>query len=200
MDFEELQKSWQQQVQVPELEPDRIDTLMDKWTKRQRKLRRNNLLVTLAFIAVFADLAWVYISFRAGHTALFGGSILAMAVCMLVYLWVMWRGTSYDKYDPATASNLYIDKYLEKLVWQRTTITTYSWIYATLLWIAFMFYSYELTRHSSLTMKIAIPAVVSVYIFGMFTIFRYTKKRKQLKIIDELIAEMIALKDKMDML
>lgn len=200
MDFEELQKSWQQQVKVPELEPDRIDTLMDKWTKRQRKLRRNNLLVSLAFIAVFADLAWVYISFRAGHTALFGGSILAMALCMIVYLWVMWRGTSYDKYDPATASNLYIDKYLEKLFWQRTTITTYSWIYATLLWIAFMFYSYELTRHSSLTMKIAIPAVVSVYIFGMFTIFRYTKKRKQLKIIDELIAEMIALKDKMDML
>jgi hypothetical protein len=185
---------------VPELEPDRIDALMDKWTKRQRKLKRNNILVSLAFIAVFADLAWVYISFRAGHTALFGGSILAMGLCMLMYLWVMWRGVSYETYDPAAASNIYIDKYLQKLFWQRTTITTYSWIYAMLLWLAFMFYSYELTRNASLTMKITIPAAVTVYIFGMFTLFRFTKKKKQLKIIDELINEMIAIKDKMELL
>ncbi len=200
MDFEELQKSWQQQVKVPELEPGKIDLLMDKWTKQQRKLKRNNIFVSIAFLFVFIDLAWVYLSFRAKYGVLFGGSIAAMALFMLVYLWIMWKGVVYDKYDPALASNIYVDKYLQKLRWQRITITTYSWIYAVLLWLAFMFYCYELTRSASLALKIGAPAVITVYIFGMFILVRFTKKKKQLRIIDELIGEMVTLKDKMDML
>lgn len=199
MDFEELQQSWKKQsLDIPELSPERLDELMDKWTKQQRKLKRNNIFVTIAFCLVFVDLGWVYFSFRQGHTAFFGGSLLSMACFMLVYLGVIWKGVSYDSYDPASASNIYISRYLDKLYWQRKTITVYSWVHAFLLWGAFMFYSYDIARNSSARTRILIPAVITAYIFGMHILFRFTKKKKQLRIIDELIAEMKKIKEVID--
>lgn len=201
MDFEELQRSWQQQpVEIPDVKADQVDALMGKWDKEQRKLKRNNIIVTILFSLVFVDFGAVYFKFREGKSILFGGSILMLALCMLVFLWVLWRGVAYDKYDPAAASNVYIEKYLQKLRWRRRTITHYIWVYATMLWIGFMFYSYSLNYDPGSKLKIWMPICVTIYIFGMVTLVRFTKKKKQLKVIDELIADIEAMKKKMDLL
>ena len=199
MDFEELQQSWKKQsLDIPELSPQRLDELMGRWNKQQRKLKRNNILVTVSFFLVFIDFGWVYYSFHNTRTVFFGGSLLAMACFMLVYLGVIWKGVSYDNYDPAAASNIYISKYLDKLNWQRKTITLYSWIHAVLLWGAFMFYCYDITRNMMLRDRVLIDIGITVYIFGMHLLFRFTKKKRQLKVIDELIDEMTRIKKLID--
>ena len=201
MDFDELQKSWKAQpVDIPELKPEIIDELASKWAKQQKKLKRVNIFVSIAFLFVFIDLGWVYYSFHEGHTIYFGGSIFMMFFMMCIYLAMLWRGLSFDKFTADTASNIYLDKYIGKLRWQRMLITRYSWIYAFLLWLLFMFYCYDVTMKGSLQMRLIIPAVITVYIWGMQLIMRYTKKKKQLKNIDELIAEMEEVKRRMDAL
>lgn len=201
MDFDELQKSWKAQpVEIPELKPEMIDELASKWAKQQSKLKRVNIFVSVAFLLVFVDLAWVYFSFHKGHTIFFGGSIFMMFLMMCIYLVMLWRGLSLDKFTTDTASNIYLDKYIRKLRWQRMLITRYSWIYAFLLWLLFMFYCYDITLNATLQMKLIIPSVITVYIFGMQLIMRFTKKKKQLKNIDDLIAEMTDMKRKMETL
>lgn len=199
MDFDELQKSWKaQRVDIPELKPEMINVLASKWSKQQRKLKRVNIFVSIAFLLVFVDLGWVYYSFHKGHTIFFGGSIFMMFVMMCIYLAMLWRGLSFDKFTADTASNIYLDKYIRKLRWQRMLITRYSWIYAFMLWLLFMFYCYDVTMKGSLQMKLIIPAVISIYIWGMQLLMRFTKKKKQLKNIDDLIAEMTEMKQRME--
>lgn len=199
MDFDELQKSWKtQQVDIPEIKPEAVDELMGKWTQQQKKLKRRNILSSVAFFLVFINLGWVYTTLREGRSIFFGGSILMMALLMVIYIWVMWKGVTYDKYDPAAASNVYIDKYLQKLYWQRKTVTRYTWVYAWLIWLAFMFYCYDITTGGAMLWRILIPVIITIYIFGMLLITRYTAKKKQLKKIDELIEEMEEIKGKME--
>lgn len=199
MDFEELQRSWQQQaIDIPDVKPEEVEHLMSKWDRQQRKLKRNNIIVTISFALVFADFGYVYYKFHSERPGFYGGSILMMALCMLVYLWVIWRGVAYDRYDASSASNVYIDKYLEKLYWQRKTITHFTWIYGATLWLAFMFYCYSLESKASMAFKIWAPLIITIYIAGMMLLVRLTKGKKKLKAIDELIKEMEDIKSKLE--
>ena len=198
MDFEQLQKSWQSQpIGNPEEIPavrERVTTL---WKKQQRGVMWSNTRTTIGFVLVFVNLAWVYFSFRAGHTFFFGGSILLMYILLFAYLLVIWKGFVFKKNDPTLASNEYLDNQLRALQWRRKTITTYGWIYASLLWLAFMFYCMDVTSGASLTWRIGAPASITAYIFGIQLVLKYTTQKKQLKKIDDLINDLTVLRSGM---
>jgi hypothetical protein len=196
MDFEELQQSWRKQpLDIKEDHTVIKERITNEWSRQQRQVTRRNVFTTVAFTGVLITISWVYVSFHAGHTAMFGASLLFMAALMLVYLWTLWRGVAYQHIDHTLASTVYIDNNLKKLYWRRKTITTYTWIYSVLLWLAFMFYVYDVTYPGSMLLRISAPLIITAYIFGMQ--FAVTKKaqKKQLKKIDALIADMQQLKE-----
>ena len=194
MDFDELQKNWQAQpVNIPEADPARLEALAQKWHKQQRGVRRSNILSTIGFLAVIINFCWVYWSFHAGRSLLFGGSLLMMVAVMLVFMWVMWKGVSYNKEDMSLTSASYIDQYLQRLYWRRKTITTYKWIYAFLLWLALMLYFVDVLKGGSTLLIVGAVSGTTVYIAGVM-LLTIRKSKKKLVEIDELISELQELK------
>lgn len=199
MDFEELQKNWlSQPVNLPENTPAINDVLINQWKKQQRRTLWSNIFTTLGFIGALLVFAWVYISFHQGHSAFFGGSLLFMSVLLFVYLWVLWKGIAYKKNDPTLPSKKYLQHALKKLYWRRKTITAYTWIYSVLLWAALMFYGFDVTSGGSILFKTVFISATTIYIFGMMALMKYTKQKKQLKELDQLISDMQQLKDKLE--
>jgi len=198
MNFEELQANWRSQpLSIPQQKTGAKDNLIRQWHKQQRNVLWANIGTTAAFLGVFIVLGWVFISFHKGRTLFFSGSLLFMLLLLSVYLWVIWKGVANKKNDPALSSKVYIDDYLSKLFWRRRTITTYTWIYSILLWLAFMFYCLDITRGGSLLLQVSAPVSITLYIFGMQLLMRYTKQKKQLAKLDQLIADMQELKMKL---
>jgi len=198
MDFEQLQQSWRSQPIDAAADIAGIKNKVEnQWAKQQRSIMRSNTFTTIAFAAVLVNFGWVYSSFHKGHTIFFGGSLLFMTLLMLVYVWVLWKGYILKKNDPSVSSDVYLSAYLDKLYWRRKTITTFTWIYSVLLWLAFMFYCFDVTTGGSPAWRILPPVIISVYIFGMNWILSKTTKKKQLKKLDELIGDIRQLKDKM---
>jgi hypothetical protein len=195
MTFEELQKSWQTQ---PVAAAEDSTVMYERFASKMRKQQRSALLtaigITVAFWCTLSVFAWVYIKFHKGHSLFFSGSIISMAALLLVYLGVIWRGISFNKIDPTLPGNLYLDHHLAKLLWRRKTITTYTWIYAILLAFGLMCYMYDVLRTASIALKIGAPLATLVYIFGMQILKGRTSQKKQLAKIDELIADLEALK------
>ena len=58
-----------------------------------------------------------------------------------------------------------------------------------------MFYCIDVTRGGSLLLQIGAPLTTTVYIFGMQIFIQKTSQKKQLKKLDELIADMQKIKD-----
>ena len=195
MNFDDIQKSWKDQpvrepVNVAQLKSD----VKTRWEKQQRRLKLTNIGVTLAFAGTIAIMASVYVSFHEGHTIFFGGSIFAMWALMVVYLGVMWRGLAYKKDAMEVSSTEYLDYQIKKLAWQRKVIAKYSQVYAVILWLCLMLYMWDVTTGGSLWYKIGAPLITSAYIFGMLVYVNMTKRRKQIKKIDELVADLEELK------
>ncbi len=199
MDFDELQKNWRSQpvAKQEDMQTDK-EQLESHWKKQQRGVLRSNIGVTISFAFVFVVFAWVYTSFHEGRSIFFTGSIVFISVLMLVYLWILWKGIANKRNDPTVSSKDYIDHSIKKLYWRRKTITTYAWIYSILLWLALMFYLLDVTSTGSMQFKVGAIAVTTIYIFGARIIIMKTKEKRQLKTLDELIAEMQLLKKKME--
>ncbi len=189
--FEELQESWRSQpVAAAEDTALMQRRFTEKWKKQQRRVLWSNIGVTAAFAGVIVNFVWVYVSFHAGRSLFFSGSLLFMVLLLLVYLWVMWKGISLKKNDPDVPGNEYIVHCLQVLYWRRKTITVYSWIYCILLWLALMCYFYDVLKGASLQLQVGATAATTAYIFGVQLLTRFTSKKKQLKKLDELIGDL----------
>ena len=199
MNFEDLQKSWKSQPVAPLATEEILARVKKNWNKQYRNILLRNIFTTLAFIAVFIDFAWVYSSFHKGHSIFFGGSILFMVILMITFLWVLWKGMLYKKADFSTSNKDYLSVYIEKLHWRRKTIGTYSTIYMVLLWLALMFYSWDVTQGGSILFRVGAPLAITIYCFLTWFISRRTKCKKQLAKIDALIADLRHLGDSIDL-
>ncbi len=191
MNFEDLQKNWQSQpvnalTDTTLLKKD----LQSKWQKHQRKLMLTNIFLTLSFIVVFAVVGWVYFAYRSDFGWQFSASIGTMYLLLIIYLMVSWRGYAFKKEYLDVSSTDYINYQLLKLSWQRKTITTWSLVYAVLLWLIIMMYELEVTARGTLMFKATTIAITSAYIFGTTIWSRFTKQKKQLAKLDEMIAEL----------
>jgi hypothetical protein len=199
MNFEELQKSWHSQpVTLSENNAAIEERMIGRWRKQQRTVLWSNIATTIGFVGVFFVFGKVFASFHAGHSAFFGGSMLAMVAVMLMYLVVAWKGFASRKIDHSIAIRKYLDSYSKALQWRRKLITTYNWVYAVLLWASLMCYILDVTHGGSMLLQIGAPAITTAYIFGVIFITRYTKGKKQLLNIDELMADINLLKEKME--
>jgi len=195
MNFEDIQKSWRgQQVAEPQglqLQQE----VKTRWQKQQRKLLLTNIGVTLAFIGTSCIMLSVYLSFHQGRSLFFSSSILAICALMFFYLGVMWRGISYRKERMDVSSTDYLDHQIKKLLWQRKVLKTFSQYYAVILWLCLMLYGWDVTAGGTIWFKLGFVGLTSAYIFGMLIYINKTKRKRQIKKLDELIASLREIKD-----
>jgi membrane-associated HD superfamily phosphohydrolase len=146
MNFEELQNSWKAQPVNPGgAAPGVQDGLLKQVRRQQRTVLWSNIATTLGFTATFCVFGWLYASLHAERGSLFGGSLLFMSLIMLIYLWVIWKGFSFRRMDMNVPISYFLTAYTTKLKWRRKLITTYTWIYGVLLWLALMLYMIDVT-------------------------------------------------------
>lgn len=197
MEFDELKKSWKSQpIDAGSQTATKSGDLISRFGKQQRGVLRSNIIVTLAFCATFILFGKLYLKFHEGRTVFFGGSMLAMAIVMLIFLWVQWKGYSLKKMDLTQASSQYLDRYLRTLTWRKALITTYSWVYSFALWLSLMFYMADVLQGGSRLLYIEVMGGTTLYIFGVQLWTRYRSRRKQLTELNDLIEEMELLKIK----
>ena len=191
MNFEDLQKNWQSQpVNIPADTVELKQQLQTKWQKHQRKVLLRNVFVTVSFAMVFVVIGWVYIAFNHQYSWPFAVSIGTIYILLLVFLWVSWRGYAFKKEYLDMASTVYIDYQLQKLKWQRKIITTYTLIYSVLLWLALMMYTIEVTKHGSATFRFTALGVTTAYVLGVTLWSRFSRQKKQLAKLDEMMVEL----------
>jgi len=196
MNFEELQNSWKEQpLSVPRDTSGSRDELMGKWRRQQRTVMWRNIGTSCGFAMALSVLAWVYISFHAGRSLLFSASLLTMVLLMLVYLWVLWKGTILKKMDLSLPKEQYVSQYLAALYWRRKTITVYIWVYCAVLWLAMFFYFLDVLAGASLALRIGAPVFTAVYLIGAQLLIKKKSQHKQLAQLDELISDLKKLQD-----
>lgn len=197
MDFEELQKSWKSQpVSVPQDIAAINDILLGRWRKQQRGVLWSNIFTTIGFLGVITMFFKIHHSFHEGRSLMFSGSLLFMTLLMLVYLWVIWKGVALKKMDLSAPTDRYLAGYLKTLHWRRKLITTYSWIYAVLLWLSLMLYMIDVLHGATLLVQIGAFGGTTLYIFGVMTRSRMVSGKKQLQKIDELVADINVVREK----
>lgn len=190
MNFDDLQKSWKDQpLNVPDDDGAAREQLMQKWNKQQRTVLWSNIATTGGFAAVLCVLGWIYASFHEGRSILFGGSIATMTLLLLVFLWVLWKGTVLKKMDLSLPGNEYLARYTAALRWRRRTITHYTWVYMILLWLALMLYMLDVLAEASLAVRIGGPLATTAYLIVVKLATR-KKQRKNLREIDELLNDL----------
>jgi len=198
MNFDDIQKSWQAQpVNALEDVSQLKEGLKTLWEKHQRKTLRNNIWVTVSFIVTLAAIGWIYVAFNKQYGPMFTLSIIMIYVLLTVYLYVLWKGFAYRQNNLEAASQEYIDYQISKLNWRRKTITVYSWVYATILWIALVIYIIELTRTGSALFRYTALGITTAYAFGITWWGRFVKCKKQLIEIDDMTHDLQSIKDKL---
>ena len=191
MNFEDLQKNWQSQpVNIPADSAELKQQLQTKWQKHQRKVLLRNIFVTVGFIMAFIVIGWVYVAFHNQFGWPFAVSIGTVYILLVIFLWVSWRGYAFKKEYLDIASTGFIGYQLQKLQWQRKMITTYTPIYSVLLWLALMMYTMEVTKHGSATFRFTALGVTTAYVLGVTLWSRFTRQKKQLTKLDEMMAEL----------
>lgn len=199
MNFEDIQKNWQSQsVNIPADDADFKKELQTRWQKHQRKVLLRNIFLTVSFAVVFVVIGWVYIAFNKQYGWPFAVSIGTMYILLAVFLWVSWRGYAFKTEYLDIASNDYIGYQLQKLNWQRKIITTYTVVYSVLLWLMLMMYTVEVTKHGSATFRFTALGVTTAYVLGVTLWSRFTRQKKRLARLDEMIVELKGIKEGMD--
>lgn len=188
MNFEEIQQSWKSVNPGAGVHrPPETESLLNQIKKQQKAVIRSNVAVTIAFVVTFSVFASLFLAFHAQRGLLFSGSIFFMTVLMMVYLFVMWKGVAFKKMDFTVTAPEFLSHYQKKLVWRKRLITTYTWIYGVLLWLAVMAYMLDVTDGAGPMMRIGAPLITTVYIVAVLFITRFTKGKKQLIKLNELL-------------
>ncbi|RYY57518.1 MAG: hypothetical protein EOO09_01960 [Chitinophagaceae bacterium] len=192
--FEDIQNSWLSQP-VGEATP-RVDlrAVQSKWQKRQDKLLKSNLRMTIGFAVSMGVIIWVYFAYESQYHFPFQLSIAIILLLQFIFLGVAWKSYAFRKESFEDSSVEFIDYQVSKLEWQRKTLTTYVWVYNVLLWMAICLYSLEITRNGSLLFRVSAIAGITVYIGGISLWIRHMKQKKQLKAIDEMLRELAAIR------
>ncbi|MEJ5962412.1 hypothetical protein [Pedobacter immunditicola] len=197
MNFEDIKKDWQTQPVAATAESVKIrPELKSKWEKHQQRVLRTNICMSLGFLAAMIGIAWVYFSFEDEYQWPFKVSVAAFYVLMLVYAAVSWRSYAFKKENYEDSSKDYVNYQIRKLSWQRKLITTYSWIYMVLLWVALTMYIIEITTGGSALFRYSALGISTLYIVSLNIWSRKKKQSKQLTAIDHLTADFEAIKKK----
>jgi hypothetical protein len=190
MNFEDLQLSWKTQPVKDPGDTNQLKLSMEtSWNKHQRKLLRTNIWMSLCFVLTCIGIAFVYFAYLEHFGWAFQLSIVFVYLLMFVYLGVSWKSYGFRKEKRTEPSTGYISYQLEKLQWQRKMITTYSQVYALLLWLDIMCYTWEVTAKGSALFRFGALLVFTVYIAGVTIWQRRTKQKRALKGIDHMICD-----------
>jgi Ca2+/Na+ antiporter len=141
-------------------------------------------------LATLIGIGWVYFSYREDFGLPFAISIITMYVLILVYSIVSWRSYAFKKENLEESSTSYISYQLQKLNWQRKTLTTYIWIYTFLLWLAVILYELEVADRGTVLFKFTLIGITTAYLFGITAWSRFKKPQKHLAEIDEIVIEL----------
>lgn len=188
MNFEDLQKSWQgQPVNVITDTSKLKSSLQTRWEKYQRKLFKQKIYGSILLLVTLAWLGWVYLAFHGQFRWPFTVSIVAMYALILVYILVSWKSYAFKKENLESSSTGYISYQLDKLKWQRKTVTLYTWIYLLLLWLSLVMYISEVAAKGTVLFQCIAVLVVTTYILGVHLWYRY---KKQKTVLDEMITDL----------
>jgi len=191
MNFEELQKSWQgQPVNVIPDTTNLKSSLQTRWEQYQRKLFKQKMYGSILLLVTLAWLGWVYLAFREQFRWPFTASIAAMNTLILVYIFVSWKSYAFKKENLECSSTGYISYQLDKLKWQRKTVTLYTWVYLVLLWLSLVMYISEVAAKGTVLFQCVAVLVVTTYVLGVHLWYRYKKQQKVLAEIDEMITDL----------
>ncbi|WP_316741378.1 hypothetical protein [Pedobacter antarcticus] len=187
--FEDLQKNWLSQPVSTSVQQEAITTaLPDKWQRNQRRVFWSNICMSIGFLMALIVIGWVYFTFRDKYEWPFELSIAAVYCSMIIFLFVSWRSYAFKKENRGESSIDFIQHQLQKIRWQRKTLTAYVWIYNITLWFALSIYIMEITKGASFLFTFTAFAVTTLYIFGITLWIRNYRHKKYLIEIDEVIA------------
>lgn len=190
MEFEDIQKSWNQQTVEPVPDIEMLNVQQHNWKKNQKKLKRSNVIMSIGFLFAMVGIAWVYISYKDEFGLAFKLSIATVYFLMIAFLFVSWKSYAFRQVNTDHNSQDYIGQQIEKLIWQKAVITKYTWIYTILLWMAMLLYIWEITKAATPTFRYTAIAITSFYIFGITIWNRVRKKQRQLDEINGLIKDL----------
>ncbi|MBB6502160.1 hypothetical protein [Pedobacter cryoconitis] len=191
MNFEDLQKSWQgQPVNVITDTSKLKSSLQTRWEKYQSKLFKQKVYGSILLLVTLVGIGWVYLAFHELFRWPFTVSIAAMYALILVYIFVSWKSYAFKKENLESSSAGYISYQLDKLKWQRKTVTLYTWIYLVLLWLSLVMYISEVAAKGTVFFQCMAVLVVTTYILGVHLWYRYKKQKKVLSEIDEMTADL----------
>lgn len=200
MEFEDILKGWQEQPVQANPDQNVLDTRKDDWQRNQQKIFKTNICLSLGFLAAMIGIGWVYFSFKDEYGWPFKMSIAAIYCLMIVFSVISWRSYSFKRTNMHLSSQRYIQQQIDKLRWQKNVIVKYTGIYTVLLWLAMVMYIWEITMAATTTFRYTALGITTLYIFGMSIWSIKRKQKKQIPGINSLIADLEAMKRRLDAL
>lgn len=188
MEFEDIQKSWQAQRIQGNPHPKLFEAQKNRWERNQQKLLKNNIWMSLGFVAAMVGIGWVYFAFHEQYGIHFRVSIACIYILMILFLVVNWRSYSFRRGNMDDSSKEYIQQQIKRLSWQKNVIKRYTFIYVILLWMALVMYIWEITITATPIFRFTAFGLTTIYLFGITMWNKVKKQKKQLEEINLLIS------------
>lgn len=193
MDFNHLQQSWQTQ-QVPHQLNEASLTLIRTMGGRQEKMRRRQLSVSLRFTLVAAILVYVLLQWGPQHSWLFILSLSALVILLLAYAFIGWLGLQKLE-QPQQHTVAYLRGCVNRLQWQRRSLTLFTNMYIVLFAVSFSLYMLDITRALTSTQQVALLMLFNLTVYLVNQVWWNNKRRAEVADIDNLITHFYRLED-----
>lgn len=194
-DFEELKNDWKS-VKTSNTEMSQNpDSLLEKLKKLHKKILFGNVLTSILFAPTFIILGWLWSAYDNG-TPFFYGSLLSMAILLLITLAILWYRVLFWK-TPELNKNVtsFARVMIKKLSYYKWITNMYMPVYLILLASILFVYFQVILKGASFwfTFWAYTLTFCWVLIVGFISMMRKVKKNK--KEIDPILQDLRQIKE-----
>jgi hypothetical protein len=186
MIFKNLNKSF---LALMDAEEHDVEDIKEEIKKQDGKIQQmllwSNISAVWSYLILVLVIVRFYGSLLGKHSILLFGSLFIMYILLAIYMYVVWKGTAYQKIYVKKKSEAYLEHHMKKLSGQCKIISVYLIIYAVLLIISSAFFYMDINNGITLLFKITAPLNLITYIAGIYFIIAFTVQKRKLDILNK---------------
>jgi hypothetical protein len=153
--------------------------------KIQQMLLWSNISAGWSYLILVLVVVRFYGSSLSKPSVLLFGSLFVMYILLAIYMYVVWKGTAYQKVYLKKKSEAYLEHHMKKLSGQCKIISVYLIIYAVLLIVSSAFFYIDINNGITQLFKITAPLNLVTYVVGIYFIITFTVQKRKLDVLNK---------------
>ncbi|MDZ7757993.1 hypothetical protein [Rhodohalobacter sp.] len=195
--FDNLKQQWKSQKLDKSIDIDKLKmNVVNSLINDQKKMIFTNLILSVAFAAVFMVLAWIWTS-HPDRSIYFYASLTGMGVLLTVTLAGFWTGVQYKNEHTYKSTVEFITANIQKLNIRKFMLQKFVPAYLILLLLCLYFYFADILRGSEPMAKVLAYGLTTIYVAGVFY-FSRGKRARQIKHTEDLRLDLEDLKEQLE--